>query len=145
MACQNGHTEIVKLLIEVKGIDLNKGAKGTSPLQKSKQKNHHEIAKLLLDAGAEDSLHDAVSLNDMKIVEKCLNRDGMDVNKMDEKGRTSLYIACEKSHTEIVQHLLLVEGIDENQSPTKWMHTTLHCMRIWSPGDCTISSSKERD
>ena len=45
---QQGHTNIVKLLVEVKDIDLKKGPNGKTPLQKARQKKYSEIIKLLL-------------------------------------------------------------------------------------------------
>ena len=111
-ACQNGKTEIVKLLVVARGINLEQPtSKGTTPLQVAQRKNHQEIAKLLVDAGAKYSLLEAVSWNDMALVEKKLSEDGVDVNEKDKEGRTALYVACEKNNVDVVGRLLTVEGI----------------------------------
>ena len=53
-ATEKGHVDIVKLLLDVPGIDINKKLKGKfSPLMKAKKKKHDEIIQLLTDAGAQ--------------------------------------------------------------------------------------------
>ena len=52
-ASNNGHTEVVKLLLQVKGIDVNKQDKdGDTALKCASKEGHTEIAKLLREAGA---------------------------------------------------------------------------------------------
>ena len=51
-ACQFGHLEIVRLLLQQPNIDVNKGAEGWSPLALAIDDNHTEIIQLLTDAGA---------------------------------------------------------------------------------------------
>ena len=53
MACQNGHTPVVKRLLTVSGIDINKGAPGWSPLHLAQHFKFTEIVQLLVDAGAQ--------------------------------------------------------------------------------------------
>ena len=53
-AVQQGHTEIVKLLL-VAGADVNaKENEGDTPLSIAKQKEHTQIIKLLKEYGAKD-------------------------------------------------------------------------------------------
>ena len=48
-ACHNGHLEIVKLLLEQKGIDvIAQDSRGMSALTLSIEKGYSEITKLLL-------------------------------------------------------------------------------------------------
>ena len=54
-ACNNGHLEIVKLLLEQKGIDfIAQGNKGKSALIISIEKGFLEITKLLLSQNGID-------------------------------------------------------------------------------------------
>ena len=53
-ACQYGHTEIVRFLLQQPNIDVNKGAEGWSPLELAKDDNHTEIVQLLKNAGAKE-------------------------------------------------------------------------------------------
>ena len=47
MACQNGHVDVARLLIE-KGADVAQASNsGHTPLAIAKQKGHAEIARLL--------------------------------------------------------------------------------------------------
>ena len=54
MTSQNGHLEIVRLLVEA-GADKDKaGNYGVTPLQIARNKGRLEIVRLLVDAGARD-------------------------------------------------------------------------------------------
>ena len=60
MAAQHGHLEVVRVLVEQDGIDLDKPGKGSealgfeSPLQIARRHGHDAIAEVLLAAGAKD-------------------------------------------------------------------------------------------
>ena len=63
MASQNGHTGIVKLLLE-KGANPNLQAyDGYSPLMLSSQNGYSEIVKLLLEKSASVDLQDTTQQN----------------------------------------------------------------------------------
>lgn len=80
-ACQNGHINIVKLLLENgASIDIEMYG-GFTPLYVACQNGHIDIVKLLLEQGA--------SIN----------------NEMNS-GATPLYVACERGQTDIVKLLL---------------------------------------
>ena len=54
IATERGHVDIVKLLLNVPGIELDKKVNGiVSPLMIAKKGKHDEITKLLKDAGAQ--------------------------------------------------------------------------------------------
>ena len=91
-AC-NGRKEIVSMLLEVEGIDVNRSnTDGKTPLWTAIYKGHKEIVSILLKV------------------------EGIDVNQAEEYGETPLWIAVNKGHKEIVSMLLKVEGIDVNQA-----------------------------
>ncbi|XP_071178356.1 uncharacterized protein [Mytilus edulis] len=80
-ACQEGHTEVVQMLINNKA-DINKcKATGASPLFFACQEGHTEIVQMLINNKA-------------------------DINKFDDDGVSPLYIACQNGHTEVVQMLI---------------------------------------
>merc|ERR1712166_1034175 len=51
---QQGHTEIVRLLLQQPNIDVNKGAQGWPPLKLATHLNHTEIIQLLKNAATNE-------------------------------------------------------------------------------------------
>jgi hypothetical protein len=115
IACANGHNEIVKLLLAVDGIDSNRITNGITPLQRTKQRNRADIATILMNAGVDCSLHDAVFWNHLEAVERCLKKEDTNVNDKDKSEKTALFVACEMDHTDIIRRLLSVDGIQIQQ------------------------------
>ena len=98
-AAKNGHTDIVRLL-------LDKGAQpdipndyGDSPLKAAAGNGHKEVVKLLIDSGA-------------------------DPNSVDGDKNTALHDAAIMGHNDVIQKLLDI-GADPNIS-NRWGHTPLH-------------------
>ena len=91
IACQKGHLELVRLLVEKgAGVDIE-GCNMFTPLYMACQKGHLEIVQVLLEMGA-------------------------DINKSNG-GWTSLIIACVRGHLDVVR-LLLEKGADMNKAST---------------------------
>jgi ankyrin repeat protein len=88
LACENGHTEVVKLLLARGVITNEKSISGWSALMKACLEGHTEVVKLLL-ASPE------ISTNEKSVT----------------KGTTALMQACYKEHTEVVKLLLALRGI----------------------------------
>jgi len=77
-----GQTEVVRVLLQTGGIDINQATKfGSTPLFIASQEGHTEVVKLLLQA------------------------EGIDVNQATNTGATPLYIASQEGHTEVVKLL----------------------------------------
>jgi len=92
-ASKNGHTEVVKVLLTVTGINVNAQNKyGKTALMNASKKGHTEIAKLLL------------KVSDIKV----------NLQDNDNNGDTALMMASKKGHIEIVNLLLRNTGIDVN-------------------------------
>jgi len=135
-ASSNGHTEIVKLLIE-QGADVNAQPKlnGITALMLASSNGHTEIAKLLIKAGADvnaQSKHGTALIKAWQEgyteIAKLLIEEGADVNVMTiievrsfgfredyepTGGYTALICSSEYGHTEIVK-LLIEAGADVN-------------------------------
>ena len=73
IACREGHIDIVRLLLEADGCNMNKATTdgGATPFYIACHKGHVDIVRLLLVAG------------------------GCDTNKARDDGRTPFYIACQ--------------------------------------------------
>jgi len=126
-ATRKKFVEIARQLIKA-GADLEKRSFGGTPLRIAVHHRDEQLVKLLLDKGANPNaetfsiisklvkrnshtpayyntvLHEAVEKNAISIGEALLAA-GADPTRKDHEGRTSLEIAREKGHTEILKLL----------------------------------------
>ncbi|XP_019854452.1 PREDICTED: ankyrin repeat domain-containing protein 17-like isoform X2 [Amphimedon queenslandica] len=120
LACIEGHTEIVELLLEQEGVDINHiNSQKRTPLAMACIRGHTKIVELLLKKGANANVTDENELTPLgnasipghtEIV-KLLLEHGANVNVTDKNGNTPLGNASIPGHTKIVE-LLLEHGVD---------------------------------
>nr|WP_237398587.1 ankyrin repeat domain-containing protein [Wolbachia endosymbiont of Diaphorina citri] len=103
MAAQNGHTEVVELLINTRKVDVNTANKDNfTPLYLAALYGHKAVVKLLLSNGAKvndcstdrDPLSVAVNNGHKEIVELLLSAEGVNVNIGNRFGNTPLHVAA---------------------------------------------------
>ncbi len=122
-ASKNGYIEIVKLLLDVEGIDVNmQTSNGYNSLLLASRNGFTEIVKLLLEVDDIDvNMQDSsgftalilISKNGFtKIVKLLLEVDDIDVNMQDSNGFTALIRASTLGYDKIVEMLLEVDDID---------------------------------
>ena len=102
-ACRNGQKNIVKILLERGGIDLNRrDAEGNTALHYVCREGYRDLAVLLLDKGADASLvnnrsetplHAAARKGNREILARLLDA-GADPDASDREGCTSLMRLC---------------------------------------------------
>ncbi|MCP4746957.1 MAG: ankyrin repeat domain-containing protein, partial [Desulfobacteraceae bacterium] len=128
-AAENGHIEIVKLLLSHPNscdkIDLDEGNEG-GPLFCAAVLGHIEIVKLLLshpnidvnkaDWRGRTPLFWAAENGRVNVVNALLSHPNIDVNKANGLDQTPLSIAAREGHIEIVKLLLSHPNIDVNQA-----------------------------
>ena len=103
LATINGHTEHLRWLLAIEGIEVNKaGEDRMTALHLATQLNHFECFKELLKA------------------------NGINVNQANHEGKTPLHIAIELGRTEYVKALLDAKEIYVNKANSKGL-TPLHC------------------
>lgn len=114
-AAQTGHAAITGLLAGNPETDLNTtDDKGLTGLWWAILNQHLEIAKILLDRGANREIQDADSQtpllwtarNKHEELTKLLLNEGAAISAQDKHGRTALFWAVEHSHEELVKLLL---------------------------------------
>ena len=95
IAVIRGHKEVVALLLEQNGIDLNaEDSKGLTALHTACDRGHQQVVALLLE------------------------QNGIDLNAADKDGTTALYTASAWGYTEVVALLLAQPGILVNAATT---------------------------
>ncbi|XP_076108738.1 uncharacterized protein LOC143076757 [Mytilus galloprovincialis] len=114
IACENGHTEVVQMLINNKA-DINKCRDtGVSPLLIACQNGHSEVIQMLINNKADinkctdtavSPLYIACQNGHTEVVQMLINNKA-DFNKCTYIGVSPLFIACQKGHTEVVQMLI---------------------------------------
>jgi len=131
-AAENGHIEVVKLLLD-KGADVNEyNEGGETPLHYATRGGHTEVMKILLDHGANirakgtgcgTPLQWAARNGQIKAAELLLAR-GADINQQGTDKRTALMDAAENGDADMVK-LLLLRRADVNARAI-YGHTALH-------------------
>ena len=113
--------EVERLLDAGADLRTRDGECSDTPLHVACTWGHHDIARLLIDRGADvgaqnkhgrTPLHHACNYGHPDIVRLLIDR-GADIEAMDEDGRTPLQDACYYGRTDIVQ-LLIDRGADVN-------------------------------
>ena len=123
MAGEIGHSDIIKLLLDVRPQDINhKDNCGATALTYAAFHGHKEIVELLLNKGANIDNKDnngstaltKVAFHGHKEIVKLLLDKGPNINEKDNDGSTALTKAAFHGHKEIVE-LLLDRGVDTNE------------------------------
>jgi ankyrin repeat protein len=119
MACQEGHLEVVQILVD-NGANVNdRGFLGFTPIRVAARNGHLEIVKYLAEKGAEidaraddkaTPLEHAAAKGHYEIVEYLLGK-GANLNNKDKDGDFPLGEAAKYGHEEIAK-LLLKKGAD---------------------------------
>jgi len=115
LAIENGYTDLVKLLLDQKTIDVNLSNKGRTPLTAAIIKGNIDILTNLLEKGAnveKESLFMAVDLDNTKIVELLLKHYNGDDRKQVIK---KLINSATNDGSEEMVNLLTKEGAYVNK------------------------------
>ena len=146
LACENGHIEIVKMLLTRSDIDVNKSAcaidvnkaynDGCTALMCAIIKGNIEIVQILLDRSDIDVNKSACALSEaceygyIEIVKMLLDRSDIDVNKADNDGWTPLMRAIFNGNIEIVKMLLTRRDIDVNKADNYWRTALMYACKF---------------
>ncbi|CAG2228497.1 unnamed protein product [Mytilus edulis] len=132
VACQNGHIEVIKLLIDV-GMNINDTTNsGSTPLHKACQEGHYETVKFLLDLNGQalnSRVHTTLKNDKGWLAFHLACRNGhIEVVKLfidaDQQGWSASHVACQNGHIEVVK-LLIDVGMNINDT-TNSGSTPLH-------------------
>ena len=115
IACQEGHVDAARLLLD-KGAEVDRAKEGGfTPLYIACENNHVDVARLLLDKGAEvdkamkggwTPLIIACENGHVDLARLLLNK-GADIDRAEEEGGwTPLVFACQNGHVEAARLLL---------------------------------------
>ena len=129
LAAQEGHTEVVKELINAESIEVNKENKtnGAFPLLMAAQNGHTEVVKELINAaGIEVNKENKISgtfplllaaqNGHTEVVKELINAAGIEVsNENKTTGTFPLLQAAQNGHIEVVKELINAAGIDVNK------------------------------
>ena len=117
-ACQNGHGEVVRLLLALSEINVNQADtdEGRTPLFKACSNGHTHVVKLLLASSGidvnqhnkknETPLNMASYMGHVEVVRLLCQQPNIDLNKKDKWNDSPLGGARKKNHTEVVQLLV---------------------------------------
>ncbi|XP_076082888.1 uncharacterized protein LOC143053953 [Mytilus galloprovincialis] len=145
-ACQEGHYETVKFLLDLNGQEFNsrvdttiKDKEGWSALHLACQNGHKEVVKLLIDVGMNPNdtthsgstpLHKACQEGHYETVKFLLDLNGQTLNSRvhttvkDDKGLSALHLACQNGYKEVIK-LLIDVGMNLNDTTNRGS-TPLH-------------------
>ena len=143
-ASEYGHSDILQLLLEEEGIDINKADyKGRTALHHACHQGYTEAVELLVqemsidmnkaDKEGQTPLHSAFCTSfcaplrhdpsyegHSEVIQLLLQKKSIDINKADNGGRTALYFAAQKGNSGVAKTLLQRPEIDINKSPGRW-------------------------
>ncbi|KJH41867.1 ankyrin repeat protein, partial [Dictyocaulus viviparus] len=116
LACFQGRTEVVGLLLQYNANVEHRAKTGLTPLMEAANGGYVEVGELLLDACADPNTAPVPSSRDTaltiaadkgheKFVDMLVNR-GAHIDAKNKKGCTALWLACHGGHIETVQTLV---------------------------------------
>jgi ankyrin repeat protein len=112
IAAFRGYENVTEILL-ANGADINVSDKrGITSLTVAKRQKHTEVANILLQHGARETLHGVIFSGDVDEVERLLSQ-GADINAKNEIGQTPLIWALKNDQIEVAE-LLLAKGVDVN-------------------------------
>ena len=136
-ACDNGHYQVVKLLLDEKADSNVKKECGRTALYLASRNGHHKVVELLLKAKADPNIQSLeggtpiymASQNGHSQVVELLLQEKADTNvKVIADGKTALMAASHCGNNKIVE-LLLKEKVDPNiQKYDGWTALMLACL-----------------
>ena len=118
LAAKNGHSSVVKLLLERNDVDPDTSVDGDTPLTVAVDNGHEEVVRLLLgkdnvdpnrEKRGETLLFQAASNG--AIVQLLLQQDSVDPNQPNNTGWTPLMRAASQGHKAVVRLLLTRKDI----------------------------------
>jgi len=125
IAAKNGHFRIIDLLLKKKPALLNQVDKeGKTPLHWATELGHEWVFDTLVKAGADLDLllngkhliHIAAENGHLRIIKILLKTSPSLLNLCDKSGQTPLIWAASRDHTDIVEYLISLAGIDLNKA-----------------------------
>jgi ankyrin repeat protein len=143
LAAEAGHADVVAVLIDAAGVDLNAAVTGgdfagLTPLFLAAQENRLDVLKLLVAAGADVNkarvdgftpLHIAAQFGHAGVVSVLIENAGVDLNAAmtgnEFAGVTALFLAAKNNQPEVVT-LLVAAGADVNTARVDDGCTPLH-------------------
>ena len=115
-AVRGGDLEKVKTLLQSHGDWLNSPDQNQkTPLHLALESGHADIAKYLIEQGADinlkdkdkaSPLHNAAYLGSLEIVDVLLKQGATSLNEGNFRGQTPLHFACERGHPDVATRLL---------------------------------------
>ena len=137
------HVDVTRLLVG-SGVDLNAvDVDGQTPLERAVFHGDKDVANMLIDAGADASLHLATLVGHVGKVRSLIN-SGADVNEGNELGDTPLYLATRGGHADVAE-LLMAHGADPNarcawtdRHPLYWSRPRLDELDGGDTGTATV-------
>ena len=133
LAARNGHTDIVRYLVGLPGVDLEETINCETALLCACRENHPGVVGVLIDAGAHITvrvnrrtlLHFASMAGHLGTLEKLIEAGAKGVHDMDDEGYTCLMYAAQNGHTEIVRYLVGLPGGVNMEQRKDYDHTAL--------------------
>ncbi|GMT22656.1 hypothetical protein PFISCL1PPCAC_13953, partial [Pristionchus fissidentatus] len=116
LACFQGRTEVVRLLLQYNANVEHRAKTGLTPLMEAANGGYVDVGQLLLEAAADPNTSPVPSSRDTALTiaadkghEKFVDlllRNGAAVDARNKKGCTALWLACHGGHLETVQTLV---------------------------------------
>ena len=141
IACKNGHTDAVRLLLDG-GAEVDLPAQdGVTPLVIACMNGHVEVTRLLLEKGA--AVDRAVEEGATPLIVACQNGhvevarllldNGAEVDRAAENGATPLFMACQNGHVDVARLLLERGADDEIETAWSWWDPQRWWFRLHTP------------
>lgn len=133
LASFQGHHEVVSLLLDYKANIEHRTKSGSTAMMEAAQGGHAEVAKVLLDRGADignfrdTALGIAAEKGHYKFVELLLTRHAP-IDIKNKKGTTPLWMACYAGHIDVVKALVL-SGADADATDSRKVSCLVAALR----------------